>query len=126
MYPAEFELLEPRSSQEVVEMLGRYGEDARILAGGQSLVPLMKLRLARPKYLIDLNRVPGLSYIKEEAGCLLFGTLTKHAEIEASHSVQTKVPIMRDAASVIGDSQVRNRGSIGGAIAEADPAARPD
>ena len=76
MYPAAFEYLEPQSLQEAVDFLARLGEDARILAGGQSLIPLMKLRLARPKYLIDLNRVAGLSYVEEREGCLMIGALT--------------------------------------------------
>lgn len=122
MYPAAFEYLEPRTVQEAVGFLRQWGEDARILAGGQSLVPLMKLRLARPRYLIDLNRVPGLSYIKEENGRLRIGTLTRHAEIEESKLVREKIPLIQEAVRVLGDLQVRNLGTIGGAIAEADPA----
>ncbi len=122
MYPAEFDYLEPRDLQEAVELLRRWGEDARILAGGQSLIPLMKLRLARPKYLIDLNRVPGLSYIKEQDGWLLIGALTRHAEIETSPLVRDKAPLMQDAVHVLGDFQVRNLGTLGGALVEADPA----
>ncbi|MGH7847211.1 MAG: FAD binding domain-containing protein [Candidatus Binatia bacterium] len=122
MYPAAFEYLEPRTLQEAVELLRQWGEDARILAGGQSLVPLMKLRLARPRYLIDLNRVPGLSYIKEENGRLRIGALTRHAEIEEAKPVREKIPLMQEAVRVLGDLQVRNLGTIGGAIVEADPA----
>lgn len=122
MHPVPFEYLEPRSLQEVVELLSKYGESGRILAGGQSLIPLMKLRLARPKYLIGLNRVPGLSYIKEHDGWILIGALTRHAEIEESGIVQEKIPLMQQAARVIGDQQVRNLGTIGGAIVQADPA----
>jgi len=103
-------------------MLQKYGEDVRILAGGQSLVPMMKLRLARPKYVIDLNRVPGLSYIEKKNGSVHFGPLTRHVEIEESATVQTNLLMMQEAASAIGDAQVRNRGTIGGAIVEADPA----
>jgi aerobic carbon-monoxide dehydrogenase medium subunit len=122
VYPAAFDYLEPKSLQEAVELLRRWGEDARVLAGGQSLIPLMKLRLARPKYLIDLNRVPGLSYIREQDGCLLIGALTRHAEIEASPVVRSKVPLMHEAVGVLGDLQVRNLGTLGGALVEADPA----
>jgi aerobic carbon-monoxide dehydrogenase medium subunit len=122
VYPAPFEYIEPTSLQEAVELLSKYGESARILAGGQSLIPLMKLRLARPQYLIGLNRVPALSYIKENNGWLLIGALTRHVEIEESSIVQKKIPLMQQAARVIGDQQVRNLGTVGGAIVEADPA----
>jgi carbon-monoxide dehydrogenase medium subunit len=108
--------------QEAVDFLAQLGEDARILAGGQSLIPLMKLRLARPKYLIDLNRVAGLSYVEEREGCLMIGALTRHADIESSALVREKIPLMREAVSVLGDLQVRNLGTAGGAIVEADPA----
>lgn len=122
MYPVAFEYLEPRSLGEAVDFLAHRGEDARILAGGQSLIPLMKLRLARPKYLIDLNRVAGLSYIDERDGCLTIGALTRHADIEHSPLVRERIPMMREAVSLLGDLQVRNLGTIGGAIVEADPA----
>lgn len=122
MYPAAFEYLEPQSLQETVDFLARLGEDARILAGGQSLIPLMKLRLARPKYLIDLNRVAGLSYVEERDGCLMIGALTRHADIESSALVREKIPLMREAVSLLGDLQVRNLGTAAGAIVEADPA----
>jgi carbon-monoxide dehydrogenase medium subunit len=122
MYPAAFEYLEPQSLQEAVDFLAQRGEDARILAGGQSLIPLMKLRLARPKYLIDLNRVAGLSYVEERDGCLMIGALTRHADIESSPLVREKIPLMREAVSLLGDLQVRNLGTAGGAIVEADPA----
>jgi aerobic carbon-monoxide dehydrogenase medium subunit len=122
MYPAAFEYLEPQNLQQAVDLLAERGEDARILAGGQSLIPLMKLRLARPKYLIDLSRVPGLSYIEEREDCLVFGALTTHAEIEHSPIVRQRIPLMREMVSVLGDLQVRNLGTIGGALVEADPA----
>ena len=121
MYPAAFEYLEPQSLQEAVDFLCPAGEDARILAGGQSLIPLMKLRLARPKYLIDLNRVAGLNYVQEREGCLMIGALTRHADIESSPLVRAKIPLMREAVSVLGDLQVRNLGTAGGAVVEADP-----
>jgi len=101
-------------------MLSQLGEDGKLLAGGQSLIPLMKLRFANPKHLVDLNFVSGTSYIKEEKGTLRFGALTRHAEIEYSATV-AKVPILHDCASGIADVQVRNRGTIGGSLAEADP-----
>ena len=101
-------------------MLAQLGEEAKLLAGGQSLIPLMKLRLANPRHLVDLNFVSGTSYIKEESGALRFGALTRHAEIENS-AVAAKVPIIHDCAAGIADVQIRNRGTIGGSVAEADP-----
>jgi carbon-monoxide dehydrogenase medium subunit len=122
MYPAAFDYLAPSNLQEAVKLLRQWGEDARVLAGGQSLIPLMKLRLARPKYLIDLNRIPGLSYIKEQDGWLLIGALTRHAEVEASPLVRDRIPLMQEAVRLLGDYQVRNLGTLGGALVEADPA----
>ena len=122
MYPRQFEYLAPRTVQEAVSLLSRYGEEARVLAGGQSLLPLMKLRMSSPQVLIDINGVDGLSGIREQDGVLVFGALTRHAEIEESAVVKARVPIMHDAASVIGDVQVRNWGTIGGALTHADPA----
>ena len=101
-------------------MLAQIGDEAKLLAGGQSLIPLMKLRFANPRHLVDLNFIPGISYIKEQNGALRFGALTRHAEIENS-AIATKLPIIHDCAAGIADVQVRNRGTIGGSIAEADP-----
>lgn len=101
-------------------MLAQLGDDAKLLAGGQSLIPLMKLRFANPAHLVDLNFVSGTSYINEENGILRFGALTRHAEIEASAAAVT-IPILHDCAAGIADVQVRNRGTIGGSLAEADP-----
>jgi aerobic carbon-monoxide dehydrogenase medium subunit len=122
VYPAAFEYLEPTSLQQAVTFLAEHGDDARILAGGQSLVPLMKLRLARPKFLIDLNRVAGLNHIEELDGCLAIGALARHADIECSPVVHRTIPMIREAVRLLGDYQVRNLGTIGGAIVEADPA----
>lgn len=101
-------------------MLSQLGDDAKLLAGGQSLIPLMKLRFASPQHLVDLNFIPGISYVREENGALKFGALTRHAEIENSASAAA-IPIIHDCAAGIADVQVRNRGTIGGSIAEADP-----
>jgi len=101
-------------------MLAQLGDDARLLAGGQSLIPLMKLRFANPAHLVDLNFISGTSYIKEDHGSVHFGALARHAEIEASAAV-AKIPILHDCAAGIADVQVRNRGTIGGSLAEADP-----
>lgn len=101
-------------------MLAQLGDDAKLLAGGQSLIPLMKLRFANPPHLVDLNFISGTSYIKEDDGVLRFGALTRHAEIENS-AIAAKIPILHDCAAGIADVQVRNRGTIGGSLAEADP-----
>ena len=101
-------------------MLSEFGDDAKLLAGGQSLIPLMKLRYANPSHLVDLNFISGTSYIREENEALRFGALTRHAEIEASTAC-AKIPILHDCAAGIADVQVRNRGTIGGSLADADP-----
>ena len=121
MYPVTFEYLAPAGIDEAIELLRQYGDDAKLLAGGQSLVPMMKLRVARPKYLIDIHRLADLSYIREEAGQIRLGAMTRHVEIEESPLVSERLPILREAASEIGDAQVRNRGTIGGGLVEADP-----
>jgi carbon-monoxide dehydrogenase medium subunit len=120
MYPRAFHYHRAGSLKEAVGMLSQLGNEARPLAGGQSLIPLMKLRFANPTHLVDLNFAPETSYIREEAKVLRFGSLTRHAEIEASAAV-AKTPILHDCAAGIADVQVRNRGTIGGSLAEADP-----
>ncbi|MFY9908130.1 MAG: xanthine dehydrogenase family protein subunit M [Terriglobales bacterium] len=120
MYPRSFHYHRARSLQEAVTMLGQLGGNAKFLAGGQSLIPLLKLRFANPEHLVDLNFVPGTSFIKEEAGELRFGAMTRHAEIEHS-ALARKIPVLHDCAAGIADVQVRNRGTIGGSLAEADP-----
>ena len=121
MYPTSFEYLAPKSVGETVELLTQYGEDAKVLAGGQSLVPMMKLRVARPKYLIDINRIADLAYVREHNGKLHCGAMTRHAQMEESPLLNEQIPMLSQAASVIGDAQVRNRGTLGGALVEADP-----
>jgi carbon-monoxide dehydrogenase medium subunit len=120
MYPRAFHYHRPASLKEAAAMLSQLGDDAKLLAGGQSLIPLMKLRFANPSHLVDLNFIPGTSYIKEEGGSVLFGALTRHAEIEKSGAA-ARVPILHDCAAGIADTQIRNRGTIGGSLAEADP-----
>jgi carbon-monoxide dehydrogenase medium subunit len=120
MYPRAFHYHRAGSLKEATAMLSQLGDDAKLLAGGQSLIPLMKLRFANPAHLVDLNFISGTSYIKEEDGAVRFGALTRHAEIEAS-AVAAKIPILHDCAAGIADVQVRNRGTIGGSLAEADP-----
>jgi carbon-monoxide dehydrogenase medium subunit len=120
MYPRPFHYHRASSLKEAATILAQIGDEAKLLAGGQSLIPLMKLRFANPAHLVDLNFIPGTSYIKEEGGALRFGALTRHAEIENS-AIAAKLPIIHDCAAGIADVQVRNRGTIGGSIAEADP-----
>ncbi|HEY7406191.1 MAG TPA: xanthine dehydrogenase family protein subunit M [Candidatus Angelobacter sp.] len=122
MIPPAFEYLRPKTVPEAVAMLQQHGDDAKILSGGQSLIPMMKLRLARPSHLIDINRIPGLSYIKEDGGFLKIGGLTREAEVEASSVVRQKYPILIDTATVIADPQVRNMATVGGNLAHGDPA----
>lgn len=122
MIPPAFEYLRPKTLPEAVAMLQQHGDDAKILSGGQSLIPMMKLRLARPSHLIDINRVTGLSYIKEEGGFLKIGGLTREAELEASDLIRKKYPLLLDTATVIADPQVRNMATVGGNLAHGDPA----
>lgn len=122
MIPPTFEYFRPKSISEAVALLQQYGDEAKILSGGQSLIPMMKLRLARPGYLIDINRISGLSYIKEEGGYLKIGGLTREAEVEASPVVQAKYPLLADTTAVIADPQVRNLATVGGNLAHGDPA----
>ena len=120
MYPAPFRYHRAGSLQEAVALLSQLGDEARILAGGQSLIPLMKLRLASPRHLVDVNFIPGLSYIRAENGSLQIGPVTRHADVETSPAVQ-QIPILHDCAAGIADVQVRNRGTLAGSLAEADP-----
>lgn len=122
MIPPAFEYLRPKTIPEAVALLQQHGDDAKILSGGQSLIPMMKLRLARPSHLIDINRIAGLSYIKEDGGFLKIGGLTREWEVEASAVVRSKCPILLDTARVIADPQVRNLATVGGNLAHGDPA----
>jgi carbon-monoxide dehydrogenase medium subunit len=123
MYPPRFSLIVPSAVEEALDALSRYGEEAKVLAGGHSLIPLMKLRLASPKYLIYIGKIQGLSYIREEAGKISIGCMTTHAMIESSDLLRKKNLLLSETASKIGDLQVRNMGTIGGSLAHADPAA---
>jgi carbon-monoxide dehydrogenase medium subunit len=122
MIPPTFEYLRPNTIPEAIAFLQQYGDDAKILSGGQSLIPMMKFRLARPGYLIDINRISGLSYIKEEGGYLKIGGLTREAELENSLLIHSKYPIISDTARVIADPQVRNMATLAGNLAHGDPA----
>ena len=122
MIPASFEYFRPKAIGEAIALLQQHGDEAKILSGGQSLIPMMKLRLARPGYIIDINEIPGLRYIKEEDGYLKIGGLTHEADLEASALIQSKYPIILDTASLIADPQVRNMATVGGNLAHGDPA----
>ena len=122
MIPPAFEYLRPKTIPEAIAFLQQYGDDAKILSGGQSLIPMMKLRLARPAYLIDINRISGLSYIEEKDGHLKIGGLTREAELESSALIRSRYPIILDTAHVIADPQVRNLATLAGNLAHGDPA----
>jgi carbon-monoxide dehydrogenase medium subunit len=122
MIPAQFEYHRPQSLDEALEVLAGT-EDAKILAGGHSLLPAMKLRLARPQALVDLGRVPELKEIRQDGAELVIGAMATHQAIEDSELLRNKCPLLPEIAAVIGDAQVRNRGTIGGSIVHADPAA---
>lgn len=123
MFPAKFGYIPAHSVEEALQLLSKHGEDAKLLAGGHSLIPAMKLRLASPRYLIDLGPILGLRGVRVDGTTLAIGALTVHADILSSELARKHLPGLVDAASVIGDVQVRNRGTIGGSVAHADPAA---
>jgi carbon-monoxide dehydrogenase medium subunit len=122
MIPPAFEYLRPSTISEAITLLQRHGEEAKILSGGQSLIPMMKLRLARPAYLIDINRISGLDYIKEDDGFLKIGGLTREAELDSSSLIRSRYPLLMDTTRVIADPQVRNMATVGGNLAHGDPA----
>ena len=123
MIPAAFDYIAPQSLDEAVRALAAHGEEAKLLAGGHSLLPLLKLRLANPKLLIDLSRVPGLSNISQQDDKIVVGALATHYQIESSKLLKTKCPLLPQTGRAIGDVQVRNRGTIGGSLTHADPSA---
>lgn len=122
MIPPAFDYFKPKTVPEAVALLQQHGSNAKILSGGQSLIPMMKFRLARPSCLIDINRIPGLSYVKEDGGFLKIGGLTRESDLEASAVVGSKYPLLLDTAAVIADPQVRNLATVGGNLAHGDPA----
>ncbi len=123
MKPPPFEYHDPKTADEALALLGRYGGEARLLAGGQSLVALLNFRLSAPAALIDLNRIAELSYIREEGGQLRFGAMTRQRQIEFSPLVASRLPLMIEATRMVGHLPTRTRGTIGGSIAHADPSA---
>ena len=122
MIPGSFDYHAPATLDEAIKLLGELGEDAKILAGGHSLIPMMKLRLAEPTTLIDINGLSDLNYIKEENGYLCIGAMTREATLETSDLVAEKYPILKDTSEVIADPLVRNMATVGGNIAHGDPA----
>src|SRR5262249_6011023 len=123
MISAQFDYASPSTLSEAVALLSQHQEDAKILAGGHSLIPAMKLRLAAPQILIDIRRIKDLSYIREESGQIRIGSMTTHYQLESSDRLRTICPILPEAAIQIGDVQVRNKGTLGGSLAHSDPAA---
>src|SRR5215470_1201985 len=122
MIPAAFEYHAPRSIGEATQLLGRLGDDAKVLSGGQSLIPLMKLRLAAPKHIVDINGIPGLAHLGESDGVLRIGALTRESDLEASELIGTRYPLLFDTSKVIADPVVRNLATVGGNLAHGDPA----
>jgi Aerobic-type carbon monoxide dehydrogenase, middle subunit CoxM/CutM homologs len=123
MIPASFDYFRPSTVEEALSLIAEHGDDAKVLSGGHSLVPAMKLRLAQPGVIIDIGRIPGLSGIREDGDSIVIGALTIHYQVESSDVVRQRCPLLAQTAAQIGDVQVRNRGTIGGALAHADPAA---
>lgn len=123
MKPSSFEYLTPKTVKEAIGLLEQYGDEIKILAGGQSLVPMLNFRVARPKYLVDINGIRDLEYIREEKGELVIGALTREWAVEKSPLIREKCPILPKAISYIGHLPIRTRGTIGGSLVHADPSA---
>jgi CO/xanthine dehydrogenase FAD-binding subunit len=123
MKPPKFDYHAPATVEQALELLGRYGGDAKVLAGGQSLMPLLNFRLSRPAALVDLNRIPSLAYVREQDGQVRLGAMTRQRTIEFSPLVRERVPLLGEATRWVGHLPIRTRGTIGGSIAHADPAA---
>lgn len=122
MIPAAFEYVRASSAAEAISLIAEHGDEAKFLAGGHSLVPLMKLRLAQPSVLIDIGRISDLSYIRDAGDHIAIGALTRHMDVETSTVLKEHVPLLAHATGHVGDPQVRHRGTIGGSLAHADPA----
>jgi carbon-monoxide dehydrogenase medium subunit len=123
MIPAQFDYVAADSATHAIDLLSQHGDDAKVLAGGHSLLPMMKLRLAAPAVLIDIARTAGLSGVSIDGDELVVGATTRHADLASSELVRTEAPLLAHAASLVGDPQIRHRGTIGGSLAHADPAA---
>lgn len=125
MYPAQFDYVAPTSLDEAIKLLAESGGEAKILAGGHSLLPAMKLRLAQPAKIIDIRKVPGLNEIKVDANGTTIGSMVTHADVARSPEIQRALPALAEAAAHVGDIQIRNRGTLGGSLVHADPAGDP-
>jgi carbon-monoxide dehydrogenase medium subunit len=123
MIPSPFEYVQAGSAADAVDLLRQHGDDAKLLAGGHSLLPMMKVRLAAPAVLVDIGAIPALSYVRAVDGELAIGAATTHQTIATSPEVRSQVPLLAWSAGLVGDPQVRHRGTIGGSLAHADPAA---
>ena len=123
MVASDFAYHAPTSVAEALDLLAQHGDDAKLMAGGQSLIPLMKMRLSEPKVVIDLGRIATLSYIRERDGGLAIGATTTYSELESSELVRSHAPVLAEAAAIVADPLVRNRGTIGGGLSHADPGA---
>jgi len=122
MKPVDFDYFDPATVDEALALLANHGDDGKALAGGQSLVPLLNLRLARPKVLVDLNRIASLAYVRERNGGLAIGAMTRQRVVETSDLVRSRCPLLAEATTLIGHPTIRNRGTVGGSLAHADPA----
>ena len=122
MIPAPFDYVRAESTEEAITLVGQHGDESKFIAGGHSLLPLMKLRLAQPSVLIDIGRVTDLSYVRDAGDHVAIGALTRHMDVETSEVLREHAPLLAHATSHVGDPQVRHRGTIGGSIAHADPA----
>jgi carbon-monoxide dehydrogenase medium subunit len=122
MIPPSFDYHAPATLPDALALLARHGDDAKVLSGGQSLLPLLKMRLAAPAHVVDIGRIPGLDYIKEDGGFLRIGALVREADLEASELIRTKYAILVDTASVVADPLVRNLATVAGNLAHGDPA----
>lgn len=123
MIPAGFDYVRADSAQEALAALAEHGDEAKVLAGGQSLLPLMKLRLAVPSVVVDVSRAKDLSFVRDEGDVLAIGAMTRHHDVATDPTVRTSAPVLAHAASLVGDPQIRHRGTIGGTVAHADPSA---
>lgn len=122
MFPAAFDYVAPTTLDQALSILSSYGPDAKILAGGQSLIPAMRFRLIAPKVLVDINRIGGLNFLEESDGWLRLGALVRHRDLEASELIRSRYPLLADTAAVVADPIVRNLGTVAGSLAHADPA----
>ena len=122
MIPGSFDYHAPSTVAEAVALLDKFGDDAKVLAGGQSLIPMMKLRLAEPPQLVDINGIGDLSYIKEEDGFLVIGAMTREVDLDESELIKSRYPILHETSRVIADPLVRNLATVGGNLAHGDPA----